>query len=201
MYRLYIEIERDGYLQEESTNLLSLKSAEMFEAWLDHYGVTHSRQSDGMIEVRIYSMGINTPLLNIFLTHKDEKYETDDYDLWLADPHLFDVGNFIETVAGTDKYSPLLDEALSIWNSGLVTGAFILGMSYDEMVSAFTDFYIGHFASKEAALIQLLNEGSVFIDDESIRHEDDETVLDDFLEKNDIKEVNGYYFHKRLFHE
>ena len=197
MYRLHIEIERDGYLQEESTNLLSLKSAEMFEAWLDHYGIEHSKHNDGMIEVRIYSMGVSASLLNMFLIHNDKEYTTDDYDLWLVDPHLFEVANFIETAAGTDMYSPLLNEALTMWNSGLVIGTLNPGMSYDEMSSYFKGLYIGHFASKEAALINLLNENELFIDNETIRHEGDEAVLDRILEENNIAEVNGYYFYKR----
>lgn len=197
MYRLYIEIERDGYLQEESTNLLSLKSAEMFEAWLDHYSVEHSRQDNGMIEARIYSMGVSASLLNMFLIHNDKEYKTDDYDLWLVDSHLFEVTNFIETVAGTDMYSPLLNEALSVWNTGIITGVLTVGMSYDEMSSYFKGLYIGHFASKEAALINLLNENEICIDNEIIRHEDDESVLDRILKENNIAEVNGYYFYKR----
>lgn len=193
MYRLEISIEMQGYLQTESTPLMSLRNRGMFEAWLDSYGIHHTYLEKGLIEVRVYDINLGSDALSKFLIHDDKDYTTDDYDLWYVNPRLFDVCSFLASASGTDIYTPLLDEMIDVWSAGLELGVFSYAMSKDELMEAYKDNYIGHFASKQAALIQLEKDCILFVEDADIDSNLD-FVMAGILHQNEIVEKNGHYF-------
>lgn len=193
MYRLEIGIEREGYLQEVSIPLMSLRTREMFEAWLDSYGIEHTYRKEGYLEVRVYAIRLENELLSRFLIHDDKDYTTDDYDLWLVNPRLFDVCSFIVSATGTDFYTPLINEMLDVWDTGIELGVFSFTMNRDELKKTYEDRYIGHFASRQAALIQLEKECIIFVEDVDIDN-NLEFVMAGILHQNEIVEKHGHYF-------
>lgn len=192
MYRLTASIERPGCLDDQTIDLFALKSPAMFEAWLDYLEVHHEKLEDERIEVRVYAL--NSEILNRFLIHEDTEYETDDYDKWIVDPHLFDVLAFLTWLAGSTHHRPLVEEAYAAWSDGVELGVYNLGMSAENLIHASAS-YIGHFPTLEAALVQYqINEGGIDFDDLF----DDPAGLEDAAKEIGIVSLNGNYFFKEI---
>lgn len=193
MRKFGIGIERQGYLQDEAIDVLSLCDYRMFTSWLDHYEVPHFIRDDGRIEVRIYVIRLYGPLSR-FIEHPDAEYETDDYDLWLVDPKLFEVSSFVSRLAGSRSCQPLLEEAFAIWQAGLDCGIFDLSMGVLDLEDGLRRWYAGHFPSIAALLIDVDRKEHGCGYDDLL---DDGVALEEIPSRLSLVGRDGYWFYKR----